>query len=108
VVALACNLDLFGSRFLAGLTAVLVASLRRAPAWQVRALALLIGRHHLFSSFVMGSAISSIGSRFIKPPHQGLMNRQYGVLNSEKLIRIDRRASSPVPPFSAALNSGNL
>lgn len=46
VVALARNLDLLGSRFLARLTAVLVASLRQTPAWKVCAFALLICRHH--------------------------------------------------------------
>jgi hypothetical protein len=33
VVALACDLHILGSRFLTGLTAVLVASLHQAAAW---------------------------------------------------------------------------
>ena len=44
MVTLARNLDLLGSRFLTGLTAVFVARLRQAPAWQVRT---------LFCSFVV-------------------------------------------------------
>jgi hypothetical protein len=46
MAALARNLDVLGSRFLAGLAAVFVASLHQAPAWQVRTLILLICRHH--------------------------------------------------------------
>ena len=46
MVALACNLDLFGSRFLAGQAAKLVAGLRHASAWEVRAFGLLIDGHH--------------------------------------------------------------
>lgn len=46
MVALARNLNFFGSRFLTGLTAVFVARLHQAPAWQVRTLVLFIGRHH--------------------------------------------------------------
>ena len=46
MVALAGDLDLFGACFLAQLTAVFVASLRPALAWQVRTLLLLICRHH--------------------------------------------------------------
>jgi hypothetical protein len=52
MVALARNLDFLGSRFLTGLTAVFVASLHHAPAWQVRTLDLLIYRHHLGFSFL--------------------------------------------------------
>ena len=47
MVALTRNLDFFGSRFLTGLAAVFVAALRQAPAGQVRALGLVIRRHHL-------------------------------------------------------------
>jgi hypothetical protein len=50
MVALARNLDLIGSRFLTGLTAVLVTRLRQAPAWQMRTLVLLICRHHSYCS----------------------------------------------------------
>jgi len=50
MVALARNLDLIGSRFLTGLTAVFVTRLRQAPAWQVRTLVLLICRHHSYCS----------------------------------------------------------
>jgi hypothetical protein len=46
MVALARNLDLIGSRFLTGLTAVFVTRLHRAPARQVRTLLLLVCRHH--------------------------------------------------------------
>jgi hypothetical protein len=46
VVALAGNLDFPGSRFLTGLTAVLLARWRKAPAWQMGALRLLIRRHY--------------------------------------------------------------
>jgi hypothetical protein len=46
MVALARNLDFFRARFLAGLTAVFVARLYRAPAGQVRTLVLLIYRRH--------------------------------------------------------------
>jgi hypothetical protein len=46
VVALAGNLDFLGSRFLTGLTAVLLARWRKAPAWQMGALRLLIRRHY--------------------------------------------------------------
>jgi len=35
MITLARNLDFAGSRFLAGLTAVFLARLRQAPAWQV-------------------------------------------------------------------------
>jgi hypothetical protein len=45
VVALARYLDLLGSCFFAGLTAVFIARLHQAPAWQVRALVLLSRRH---------------------------------------------------------------
>ncbi len=47
MIALARNLDLFGTCFLAGWTAAFIARLHRAPAWQMRALVLLIGRHHV-------------------------------------------------------------
>jgi hypothetical protein len=50
MVALARNLDLIGSRFLTGLTAVFVTRLRQAPAWQMRTLVLLICRHHSYCS----------------------------------------------------------
>jgi hypothetical protein len=58
VVALAGNLDLFGSRFLAGLTTVFAAALRHAFAGQVCALGFFGCRHHSFSLFVgtLGSA----------------------------------------------------
>jgi hypothetical protein len=46
MVALAGDLDFLGSRFLTGLTAVFVARLHYAPAWQVRTFILLIARHH--------------------------------------------------------------
>jgi len=47
MVALACDLDLFGSCFLTGLTAVFVAGLHKASARQVSTLVLVIGgRHH--------------------------------------------------------------
>jgi hypothetical protein len=49
VVALAGNFDFPGSSFLTRLTAVLVAILSHAPAWQVCALLLFVGRHHHFS-----------------------------------------------------------
>lgn len=49
MVALARNLDLAGSCFLTGLTAIFVAGLRQAPARKVRALSLLVCRHHWFS-----------------------------------------------------------
>ena len=45
MVALAGNLDFAGSRFLTGLTAVLIARLRRALAWKVCTLSLLNCRH---------------------------------------------------------------
>jgi hypothetical protein len=50
MVALARNLDLIGSSFLTGLTAVFVTRLHRAPARQVRTLLLLICRHHSYCS----------------------------------------------------------
>jgi hypothetical protein len=50
MVALARNLNLIGSRFLTGLTAVFVTRLRQAPAWQMRTLVLLICRHHSYCS----------------------------------------------------------
>ena len=46
VVALARNLHFLRSSFFTGLTAVFVASLRQAPAREVRALNLLIRRHY--------------------------------------------------------------
>jgi hypothetical protein len=46
MVALARDLNFAGPRFLARLTAVLVAILRHASAWQVRALLLLVGHHY--------------------------------------------------------------
>jgi hypothetical protein len=49
MVALTRNLDFVGSRFLTRLAAVFVAWLRHAAAWQVGALVLFIGRHHLCS-----------------------------------------------------------
>jgi hypothetical protein len=49
MVALACDLDLFGSCFLTGLTAVFVAGLHKAPAWQVSTLVLGGGHHHSWS-----------------------------------------------------------
>jgi hypothetical protein len=52
VVALAGDLDFVGSSFLAGLTAVLVAGLRHATAWQVRTFILFVGCHRC-SSFRM-------------------------------------------------------
>jgi hypothetical protein len=58
MVALTRNLDFFGSRFLTGLAAVFVAALRQAPAGQVRALGLVIRRHHLvllISTYVSSS-----------------------------------------------------
>jgi hypothetical protein len=45
MVALAGDLDLLRPRLLASLAAIFVRSLRKAPARQVRALNLLIGRH---------------------------------------------------------------
>ena len=48
VVALARNLDILGSRFLTGLTAVLVASLHQALTGQMCTFSLLNRRHHLF------------------------------------------------------------
>ena len=53
MVALARNLDLIGSRFLTGLTAVFGTRLLRAPAWQMRTLVLLIYRHHSYCSFFL-------------------------------------------------------
>jgi hypothetical protein len=50
MVALARNLDLLGSRFFTGWTAVFVTRLRQAPAWQMRTLVLLICRHHSYCS----------------------------------------------------------
>lgn len=49
MVALAGDLDLFGSCFLARLTAIFVASLCEAPARQVRTLVLVVGCRHVFS-----------------------------------------------------------
>jgi hypothetical protein len=49
VVALACNLDLLGTGFLAGWTAVFVSGLHRTPAGQVRTFVLLTRRGHWFS-----------------------------------------------------------
>jgi hypothetical protein len=49
MVALAGNLNLFGSRFLTRLTAVFAAGLRQTPARDVCTLVLLIRRHYLFS-----------------------------------------------------------
>jgi hypothetical protein len=49
MVTLTRNLDFAGSCFLTGLTAIFVAGLCQAPAWKVRALSLLVGRHHRFS-----------------------------------------------------------
>ena len=49
MVALACDLDLFGSCFLTGLTAVFVAGLHKASAWQVSTLVLGGGHHHSWS-----------------------------------------------------------
>jgi hypothetical protein len=46
VVALACNLDFAGSRFLTGLTTVFVARRWQAPAGNVCALSLVSCRHH--------------------------------------------------------------
>jgi hypothetical protein len=46
MVALASDFDFPRSRLLARLTAVLVAILRHASTWQVRALLLFIARHH--------------------------------------------------------------
>jgi hypothetical protein len=46
MVALASDFDVLGPGFLTRLTAVLVAILRHASTWQVRALCLFIGRHH--------------------------------------------------------------
>jgi hypothetical protein len=43
VVALAGNLDLFGACFLTGLTAIFVAGLGHAAAWEVRTFGLFIG-----------------------------------------------------------------
>jgi hypothetical protein len=53
MVALARDLNIFGSGLLASLTAEFVASLHHAPAWEVPALCLLDWRHHslLFSFF---------------------------------------------------------
>jgi hypothetical protein len=45
MVALASDLNFTGSRFLAGLTAVFVASLRETLAWKVCTLSLLSCRH---------------------------------------------------------------
>lgn len=45
MVALACNLNFRGPSFLTGLSAVFVARLHHAPAWQMRTLTLLICRH---------------------------------------------------------------
>jgi hypothetical protein len=46
MVTLARNLYVLGSRIFAGLTAVLVAILRHASAWQVRALLRFVACHH--------------------------------------------------------------
>jgi hypothetical protein len=46
MVALARDLNILGSGFLTGLTAVFIVSLRCAPAWQVRTFVLLDWRHH--------------------------------------------------------------
>jgi hypothetical protein len=49
MVALAGDLDLFGSCFLAGLTAVFVAGLHKASARQVSTLLVVARRHHSLS-----------------------------------------------------------
>jgi hypothetical protein len=46
MVTLARNLDVLGSRFLAGLTAVFIAGLREAPARKVGTFFLLVRCHH--------------------------------------------------------------
>jgi hypothetical protein len=69
MVALARNLDLIGSRFLTGLTAVFVTRLRQAPAWQMRALVLLICRHHSYCSpFLTPSSLLLLLWRAQFPP----------------------------------------
>src|ERR1700733_1567255 len=46
MVTLARNLDILGSRFLTGLSAIFLTRLRKAPAWKVRTLVLITGRHN--------------------------------------------------------------
>jgi hypothetical protein len=70
MIALACNLDLFRSRILAGFAAVSFARLHRALAWQVRTLGLFNRRHFslllltfLFTSIAVGSRrVRTLGS----------------------------------------------
>jgi hypothetical protein len=83
VVALACNLDLPGTRFLAGLTAVFVVCLHQALAWQVPTL-LLVNRRH---------RASPLSSSFPKV-RQDSVYSQYQAFASRKLVRIDRPAES--------------
>jgi hypothetical protein len=53
VVTLARNLYFLGSCLFAGLTAVFIAILGHASAWQMRALLLFISCHHWFSLVVI-------------------------------------------------------
>src|SRR5271155_3230707 len=71
MVALASDFDVLGSRFLAGLTAILVAILCHAPAWQVRALLLLIGCHHRSPSFCLNYCCPCLDCSIRVSPYQG-------------------------------------
>jgi hypothetical protein len=83
MVALACDLDLPGTRFLTGLTAVFVVCLRQALAWQVPTL-LLVNRRH------RGSPLSSSFPNL----RQNSVYSHYQAFALRKLVRIDR----PVKP----------
>jgi hypothetical protein len=66
MVALARNLNFFGSRVLTGLTAVFIIGLRGAPAWQVCTFVLPSCRHHCspFSFLVFG--VKQIGVKLAR------------------------------------------
>jgi hypothetical protein len=61
MVALARDLNFFGSRFLTGLTAVFIVIFRCAPAWQVGTFVLSSRRHRCspFSFLVFGVKIGA-------------------------------------------------
>jgi hypothetical protein len=67
MVALASDLDFAGSRFLTGLTAVFVARLRQALAWQVCTFVLL--SCHRYFSFGRQSLNLAVGSTPVVTAH---------------------------------------
>ena len=86
MVTLARNFYFLGARVFTGLTAVLFARLREAPAWEVSTLLLFFHHGHGFPLICGSICVAS-----------ELVNRKYRPLDSGKLIRIDRLAKTEAP-----------